>query len=102
MGIVSGVEIRDVAGMPAAMRWADAHTTITDLPEGRAGGKGLGFKGAQLPGLTIGRRLANYPRYVAADMGVAMGDFSISVSVHVGWLVHPRGRRKEAGIGFNV
>ncbi len=78
---VSTVEIRNVAGTQAAMGWADAHTVIIDRPEGRAGGMGLGFNGAQLLGLTIGGCFANDLRYVAADLGVAVGDISISVSV---------------------
>ena len=78
---VSTVEIRNVAGTEAAMGWADAHTVIIDRPEGRAGGMGLGFNGAQLLGLTIGGCFANDLRYVAADLGVAVGEISISVSV---------------------
>jgi organic hydroperoxide reductase OsmC/OhrA len=78
---ISTVEIRNVAGTQAAMGWADAHTVIIDRPEGRAGGMGLGFNGAQLLGLAIGGCFANDLRYVAADLGVAVGDISISVSV---------------------
>jgi len=78
---VSTVEIRNVAGTQAAMGWADAHTVIIDRPEGRAGGMGLGFNGAQLLGLTIGGCFANDLRYVAADLGMAVGEISISVSV---------------------
>ncbi len=78
---VSTVEIRNVAGTQAAMGWADAHTVIIDRPERRAGGMGLGFNGAQLLGLTIGGCFANDLRYVAADLGVSVGDISISVSV---------------------
>lgn len=78
---VSTVEIRNVAGTQAAMGWADAHTVIIDRPEGRAGGMGLGFNGAQLLALAIGGCFANDLRYVAADLGVAVGEISISVSV---------------------
>jgi len=78
---ISTVEIRNVAGTQAAMGWADAHTVVIDRPEGRAGGMGLGFNGAQLLGLTIGGCFANDLRYVAADLGVAVGEISISVSV---------------------
>lgn len=63
------------------MRCADSHTVIIDRPEGRAGGMGLGFNGAQLLGLTIGRCFANDLRYVAAELGVTIGDISISFSV---------------------
>lgn len=78
---VSTVEIRNVAGTQAALGWADAHTVVIDRPEGRAGGMGLGFNGAQLLGLAVGGCFANDLRYVAAEMGVAVGDISISVSV---------------------
>lgn len=77
----STVEIRNVAGTQAAMGWADNHTVIIDRPNGRAGGLGLGFNGAQLLGLTIGGCFANDLRYVAADLGLAVGEISISVSV---------------------
>lgn len=78
---VSTIEIRNVAGTQAAMGWADSHTVIIDRPEGRAGGMGLGFNGAQLLGLAIGGCFANDLRYVAADSGRSIGDISISVSV---------------------
>jgi len=98
---VSTVEIRNVAGTQAAMGWADAHTVVIDRPEGRAGGMGLGFNGAQLLGLTIGGCFANDLRYVAADLGVAVGDISISVSGTRGF-ADPRGQRRDADIGFDV
>lgn len=78
---VSRVEIRNVAGTQAAMGWAEGHTLIIDRPEGRAGGMGLGFNGAQLLGLTIGGCFANDIRYVAAELGVTVGEISISVAV---------------------
>lgn len=42
---------------------------------------GLGFNGAQLLELTIGGCFANDLRYVAAEMGVTVGEISIFVSV---------------------
>lgn len=78
---VSTVEIRNVAGIQAAMGWADSHTVIIDRPEGRAGGMGLGFNGAQLLGLAIGGCFANDLRYVSADLGRPIGDIAISVSI---------------------
>lgn len=77
----SRVEIRTVAGTQAAMGWAEGHTVIIDRPEGRAGGMGLGFNGAQLLGLSIGGCFANDLRYVAAEMGVAVSEISIAVTV---------------------
>jgi organic hydroperoxide reductase OsmC/OhrA len=63
------------------MGWAEGHTVIIDRPEGRAGGMGLGFNGAQLLGLSIGGCFANDLRYVAAEMGVAVSEISIAVTV---------------------
>jgi len=80
---LSTVEIRNVAGTEAAMGWAGSHTVVIDRPAGRAGGMGLGFNGAQLLGLTIGGCFANDLRYIATDMGVAIGDISISVDVEL-------------------
>ena len=42
------VELRNLAGTGAAMAWAGNHTIVVDRPEGKAGGLGLGFNGAQL------------------------------------------------------
>ena len=77
----STIEIRNVAGTQAAMGWADSHTLIIDRPVGRAGGMGLGFNGAQLLGLAIGGCFANDLRYVAEELGLSIGEISISVSV---------------------
>lgn len=78
---ISTVEIRNVPGTQAAMGWAEGHTLVIDRPNGRAGGMGLGFNGAQLLGLTIGGCFANDLRYVAADLGLQVGEIVISVSV---------------------
>jgi hypothetical protein len=48
------VKLRNVAGTEAASGWAAAHTVVVDRPEGHAGGRGIGFNGAQLLALTIG------------------------------------------------
>jgi organic hydroperoxide reductase OsmC/OhrA len=48
------VELSNIAGTEAALGWAGGHTLVVDRPEGRAGGKGLGFNGGQLLALTIG------------------------------------------------
>jgi hypothetical protein len=52
-------ELRNVAGTEAALGWAGTHTLVVDRPEGRAGGHGLGFNGAQL--LHEGRMLLPQP-----------------------------------------
>lgn len=77
----STIEIRNVAGTEAALGWADGHTIVIDRPQGRAGGLGLGFNGAQLLGLTIGGCFANDLRYVAANAGLKIKDIGIAVEV---------------------
>lgn len=75
------VELRNVAGTEAAMGWAGGHTIVVDRPEGRAGGMGLGFNGAQLLGLAIGGCFCNDLRYVSHKIGVPLGNISVSVTV---------------------
>lgn len=75
------VEIRNVAGTDAALGWAGGHTLVIDRPNGRAGGLGLGFNGAQLLGLTIGGCFANDLRYVADQEGIKIEDISITVDL---------------------
>ena len=48
------VELRNVEGTEAAMGWAGGHTIVVDRPPGKAGGRGLGFNGAELLALAIG------------------------------------------------
>ncbi len=78
---IATVDIRNIQGTQAALGWAGSHTLVVDRPEGRAGGMGLGFNGAQLLGLTVGGCFANDLRYVAYQMGVEVGDIAISVDV---------------------
>lgn len=75
------VELRNIAGTEAALGWAGAHTVVVDRPEGRAGGRGLGFNGAQLLALTIGGCFCNDLRYAAHAEGVALGSIAVSVTV---------------------
>jgi len=75
------VELRNVAGTEAAMGWAGGHTIIVDRPEGRAGGMGLGFNGAQLLALAIGGCFCNDLRYVAHEMGAELGKIAVTVTV---------------------
>ena len=44
------VQLRSLPSTEAAVGWAGAHTVVVDRPEGKAGGKGLGFNGGQLLG----------------------------------------------------
>ncbi|MGO4572292.1 OsmC family protein [Microvirga sp. 2TAF3] len=77
------VELRNVEGTQAAMGWAGGHTIVVDRPEGKAGGRGLGFNGAQLLALAIGGCFCNDLRYVADKMGVGLGKIAVSVSVEL-------------------
>jgi organic hydroperoxide reductase OsmC/OhrA len=77
------VELRSVDGTEAAMGWADGHTIVVDRPDGKAGGRGLGFNGAQLLALTIGGCFCNDLRYVAHDIGVSLGKIAVSVTVEL-------------------
>ena len=77
------VELRNIAGTEAAVGWAGAHTVVIDRPEGRAGGGGLGFNGAQLLALTIGGCFCNDLRYAAHAMGVTLGHITVSVTVEL-------------------
>lgn len=75
------VELRSVPETEAALGWAGGHTVVVDRPEGRAGGQGLGFNGAQLLGLAIGGCFCNDLRYVAHAMGVGLRSVAVSVTV---------------------
>lgn len=77
------VELRNVAGTEAAMGWAGSHTLIVDRPEGKAGGMGLGFNGAQMLALTIGGCFCNDLRYVAQELGVGIRNLGVSVTVQM-------------------
>ena len=81
--ITARVELRNVAGTQAAMGWAGGHTVIVDRPEGRAGGMGLGFNGAQLLSLAIGGCFCNDLRYVAEEMNMPLGKISITVTIEL-------------------
>jgi organic hydroperoxide reductase OsmC/OhrA len=75
------VELRNVADTQAAMGWAGGHTIVVDRPEGRAGGLGLGFNGGQLLALALGGCFCNDLRYVADELGIALGKIAVSVTI---------------------
>lgn len=79
--VTSTVELRNVAGTEVALGWAGGHTVVVDRPEGKAGGKGLGFNGAQLLGLAIGGCYCNDLRYAAHEMGVVLGEIEVTATV---------------------
>ena len=77
------VELRNVEGTQAALGWAGCHTVVVDRPEGRAGGMGLGFNGAQLLALALGGCFCNDLRYTAEQMGVRLGKIAVTVTVEM-------------------
>ena len=77
------IELRNVEGTQAALGWAGGHTIVVDRPDGKAGGRGLGFNGAQLLALAIGGCFCNDLRYVAEKTGVGLGKIAISVTVEL-------------------
>jgi organic hydroperoxide reductase OsmC/OhrA len=77
------VKLRNIPGTEAAIGWAGGHTVIADRPEGKAGGLGLGFNGAQLLALALGGCFCNDLRYVAEELGVELGDISVDVSLEL-------------------
>lgn len=80
MPVVS-VSLMNVPETEAAIGWAGSHCIIADRPEGRAGGMGLGFNGAQLLALAIGGCFCNDLRYIAHRRGAAIA--SVAVKVHL-------------------
>ncbi len=81
--VTATVELRNVEGTQAAMGWAGGHTIVVDRPDGKAGGMGLGFNGAQLLGLAIGGCFCNDLRYTAEAIGVGLGKVSVTVTVEL-------------------
>lgn len=77
------IELRNVEGTQAAMGWASGHTVVVDRPDGKAGGKGLGFNGGQLLALAIGGCFCNDLRYVADAAGVPLGKIAVSVTIEL-------------------
>jgi len=78
------VELRNIAGTEAAVGWAGSRTIVVDRPEGRAGGQGIGFNGAELLGLALGGCFCNDLRYAAHELGITLGEISVRVLVELG------------------
>lgn len=81
--VQSIVELRNVAGTEAAVGWAGGHTIVVDRPEDKAGGLGLGFNGGQLLALAVGGCYCNDLRYVAHDLGIEIGEITVSVQLEL-------------------
>ena len=75
------VQLRSVPDTEAAVGWAGAHTIVVDRPDGKAGGKGLGFNGGELLGLAIGGCFCNDLQYVAHETGVRLTSIEVDVTV---------------------
>lgn len=75
------IRLASVSGSEAALGWADGHTIVVDRPEGRAGGMGLGFNGAQMLALAIGGCFCNDLRYIAHRRGIAIRDIAVEVTL---------------------
>jgi uncharacterized OsmC-like protein len=65
------VEIRNIAGEPAAIGSAGAHTLVVDRPAD-AGGRGLGFNGGELLYLAIAGCVSNDLFREAAADGITL------------------------------
>jgi len=77
------MQLRNLPGTEAAVGWAGGHTIVADRPEGKAGGLGLGFNGAQLLALALGGCFCNDLRYVAEELGAKLGNISVDVSLEL-------------------
>jgi putative redox protein len=95
------VEVRNVAGEPAAIGNAGAHTLVVDRP-GDGGGRGIGFNGGELLYLAIAGCVSNDLFREARGSGIELervrvlvrGDFSgdPAVSSDVEYEVEVAGR----------
>ena len=74
------IELRNVEGTEAAMGWAGGHTIVVDRPEGKAGGLGLGFNGAQLLALGLTRFRGHL---ISWEKGVHDAEKKITLSFRV-------------------
>jgi len=75
------VTLATVPGTEAALGWAGGHTLVVDRPEGKAGGFGLGFNGAQLLALAIGGCFCNNLRHIAHRRGLSVASISAEVAL---------------------
>ena len=78
---IATVQLRSIPDTEAALGWAGSHTVVVDRPDGKAGGKGLGFDGGELLGLAIGGCFCNDLQYVAHELRVRLDSVRIEVSV---------------------
>lgn len=74
---------QSVDGGETALGQAGGHTIVADRPEGKAGGQGLGFNGAELLALAIGGCFCNDLRYIAHRLERPIVTLSVEVTLHL-------------------
>jgi len=82
MAIVD-ISLRDIGGTEAALGWVDGHTVVIDRHEGRNGGMGLGFTGAQMIALSIGGCTYNDLRIQSHKLGIPLDSLEIDVALTI-------------------
>jgi organic hydroperoxide reductase OsmC/OhrA len=75
------IEYRIVPGTRAALGFAGTHSVIADRPQDISGGMGLGFNGGELLALAIGGCFCNDMQAIADEMGLAIEELSVNVSI---------------------
>jgi organic hydroperoxide reductase OsmC/OhrA len=75
------IEYRTLPGTRASVGRAGAHSVVADRPRGKSGGMGLGFNGGELLALAIGGCFCNDLQAIADEMGLAIADLSVAVTV---------------------
>lgn len=75
------VTFRNLPGTGATVGWTGSRTIVADRPEGKAGGGGLGFNGAQLLALALGGCFCNDLRYAAEKLHVDLEEIAVDVSL---------------------
>ena len=75
------IQYRLLPGTRASVGRAGNHTLIADRADGKFGGLGLGFNGGELLALAVGGCFCNDMQAIAEQMGLAIDDLSVSVSV---------------------
>jgi organic hydroperoxide reductase OsmC/OhrA len=75
------IEYRVMRGTRASVGSAGTHSLIADRPVGKSGGMGLGFNGGELLALAVGGCFCNDMQALADEMGLAIDDLRVSVSI---------------------
>lgn len=77
------VHLNNVEGTEALLGSARMHTLVVDRPNGSAGGKGLGFNGAELMAFAVGGCFSNDLYYSAHELGVTLGKVAVEVAIDI-------------------